>query len=366
MNPSMNKTEEQIMLNLRQLYQSYGYRQYKVSKFEEYDLYLQNRNFLSSKQILTFHDTNGKLMALKPDITLSVIKNTQEGEGARKICYSENVYRVPKNGDGFKEIMQTGLEYVGEVDLYAMSEVVMLAARSLSAISPMYALDLSHMGVISGILETCGEEYAGDLLSLLGEKNRHGIAAYAEENGLDAKVSELLLSLLELSGPLDEVLPKVLQLPLPETSMEAVKELEALSGLLSVYGLCSLNLDFSVVNHMEYYSGITLRGFVDGVASSVLSGGRYDKLMAKMGKNTGAMGFAVYLDQLERFGKERALYDVDYLLEYDGESDLPTVIRTSRSLAEAGHSVRVQTQGAAPVKAAERLFIKGREVITLD
>ena len=67
--------QEKVMFGLRSLYRSYGYTQYKMSKFEEYDLYAKNKDFLISDGVITFTDTNGKLMALKPDVTLSIIKN---------------------------------------------------------------------------------------------------------------------------------------------------------------------------------------------------------------------------------------------------------------------------------------------------
>ena len=73
------KKDEQAVLLLRKLYQSYGYQPYKMSRFEEYDLYAKNKSFLVSENILTFTDTNGKLMALKPDVTLSIIKNIPDG-----------------------------------------------------------------------------------------------------------------------------------------------------------------------------------------------------------------------------------------------------------------------------------------------
>ena len=37
----------------------YGYIQYKMSKFEPYDLYVQNKSFLVSEDILTFTDADG-------------------------------------------------------------------------------------------------------------------------------------------------------------------------------------------------------------------------------------------------------------------------------------------------------------------
>jgi ATP phosphoribosyltransferase regulatory subunit len=80
MNISENvlKSEEKAMMNLRALYRKYGYTQYNMSKFEEYDLYVRNKNFLKSDQIITFNDLNGRLMALRPDVTLSIVKNTKD------------------------------------------------------------------------------------------------------------------------------------------------------------------------------------------------------------------------------------------------------------------------------------------------
>ncbi|HAZ19925.1 MAG TPA: hypothetical protein DCY75_07105, partial [Clostridiales bacterium] len=91
------QTDEQAVFVLRALYRQYGYSQYKMSKFEEYDLYVRNKDFLVSDRVITFTDTNGKLMALKPDVTLSIIKNFHDSIGSvQKLYYNENVYRIPK------------------------------------------------------------------------------------------------------------------------------------------------------------------------------------------------------------------------------------------------------------------------------
>ena len=74
---SILRREEKAIFSLRNLYEQYGYKKYKMSKFEEYDLYLENKSFLPSQQVITFTDLSGKLMALKPDVTLSIAKNAQ-------------------------------------------------------------------------------------------------------------------------------------------------------------------------------------------------------------------------------------------------------------------------------------------------
>lgn len=122
------RSGEQIMYRLRGLYERYGYRRFKMSKFEEYDLYVRNKDFLVSDRMITFTDARGILMALKPDVTLSIIKNTRAEEaGPRKVYYNESVYRSGQGEETFQEIMQTGLECIGELDLYHIYEVIALA-----------------------------------------------------------------------------------------------------------------------------------------------------------------------------------------------------------------------------------------------
>ena len=102
---------ETILYTLRKLYMDSGYKKYRMSKFEEYDLYVQNKDFLVSSNVITFNDIDGKLMALKPDVTLSIIKNTKDNdEGVQKLFYNENVYRASNETQSFKEIMQAGVE----------------------------------------------------------------------------------------------------------------------------------------------------------------------------------------------------------------------------------------------------------------
>ena len=125
------------MLALVNLFARYGYAQYKMSKFEAYDLYSKNKGFLVNDSVITFTDTNGKLMALKPDVTLSIVKNADKAlKGVEKLYYNESVYRVSKHTASFKEIMQVGVECFGEVDDYHISEVLLLAAKSSFFISP--------------------------------------------------------------------------------------------------------------------------------------------------------------------------------------------------------------------------------------
>ncbi|MBR5287419.1 MAG: ATP phosphoribosyltransferase regulatory subunit [Clostridia bacterium] len=363
MKPETLRMDERASIALRTLYRQYGYLPYQVNTFEEYDLYMRSRSMLSSEQILTFPGVNGALMALKPDITLSIVKNTKDEDVPVKVCYAERIYRVPKGADGFKEIMQTGVECIGCADDYAMGEVLLLAAKSLETISPAYILDVSDMSIVSSIVCAASSDSAvqSQLLTLIGEKNEHGLCALCKSAGVSDENTALLRSLISVYGPLEETLPAFEALALPAACLPGIKSLRVLSAMLHAQGIRSVNLDFSVINDMNYYNGLIFSGFIAGLPSSVLSGGRYDLLMRRMGRMGSAVGFAVYLDQLERLSQEKTAFDVDVLIELNGTADPVAAANAAKAYIDQGLSVRVQRAGGAKVRAAKTVCLTGEE-----
>ena len=246
------KNDEKAIFQLRDLYNRYGYSLYKVSKFEEYDLYARNKSFLVSQNILSFTDTNGKLMALKPDVTLSIIKNVPDGDTVtHKFCYNETVYRTATDSDGFREIMQTGLECIGTIDLYAECEVLMLAMRSLQTISNTYILDLSHMGILEGLFDEAGIIGADrtDLIHLIESKNTHSLVTLCQSKKISEDMTEKLRTLTELYLPIKEALPVLKQVIAGKKMEQAYENLQNICDVMDAYELTDqLYLDFSVVN----------------------------------------------------------------------------------------------------------------------
>lgn len=335
------RTEEKVIFVLRELYSKYGYAQFKMSKFEEYDLYVRNKDFLVSDSVITFNDTNGKLMALKPDVTLSIIKNSADTQDVQKLYYNENVYRVSRNTHSFKEIMQTGLECIGNLGTYNVCEVVSLAAKSLSAISENFVLDISHMGLISSVLDGIDSETKKEILQYISEKNTHDLTALCGKEGINSAV---ITALINVNGTAAEIKEKLAAIPFGENSKEAIDEINTVADiLLSLPEKDKIHFDFSIVNDMNYYSGIVFKGYIEGIPTGILSGGRYDLLMNKMGKKTGAIGFAVYLDFLERFMEETKEYDTDILLLYNNTDKLSEVLKTVDTLTSQGNRVLAET-----------------------
>ena len=340
--------EERLLQSLRALYSKYGYRPYRMSKFEEYDLYANNRSFLPAGGVITFTDTNGRLMALKPDVTLSIAKNltAKPGEPVR-VYYDESVYRAPDRQLGFQEITQAGLEYLGEADAYAMGEVVMLAARSLACLGGEYALDISHMGFINGLIGALGvDEHArSELLRAVSGRNIHAIRELCARAGAQGAPVERLCRAVGLYGPVRENLEALRDMSVNSETERAVGEMSAITGVLESFGaLEGVNLDLSITSDMDYYNGLVFKGYVAGAPSAVLSGGRYDSLLSKLGKSGAAVGFAVYLNLLERlYESDAPEYDAGVLLINDSTAGPRAVAAAVKQLTDGGESVVVRS-----------------------
>ena len=363
---SVLKYEEKAVFGLRSLYRRYGYLPYKMSKFEEYDLYVRNKDFLVSDHIITFTDTDGKLLALKPDVTLSIIKNSKDSKGVQKLCYNENVYRVTKGAQSFRELMQVGLECIGDIDDYSIYEVIMLAAESLAMISENYVLDISHMGILSAVIDSLGvtDDDKKAILKCVGEKNIHGISSLLDAKNIDATQLKKLMSLY---GAPDKVLCELSQICEKVDFKDELASLEKIVNLLKKNGFTdSIRIDFSVVNDMSYYNGFVFKGFIESVSAGVLSGGQYDKLMNKMGRSAKAIGFAVYLDMLERLDNTDGKYDVDAIVLYDENSDLSALSDTVKLLSENGKTVMVQRELPNDIRYKQLLKLNERGVEILE
>ena len=294
--------KERASFALRALYEAAGCRKYHMGRFEEYGLYQENRSFLSSEQVITFTDLDGRLLALKPDVTLSIAKTAQPAPGETlRYYYHENVYRPSAESHTFKEISQMGLEMLGAVGEAQVQQAVCLAARSLDALGADWVLEVSHMGYLFGLFDALGVPDAAraKLLEKLREKNAHELRAAAGAAGLADAAADILCSVLSLCGSYADTLAKAAALCRNDAMRAAVAELEALAVPLEKAGGV-IRLDMTLAGEMEYYNGLVFQGYLKALPRPLLKGGRYDLLMQKFTPGAGAIGFAVYLDELDR------------------------------------------------------------------
>ena len=258
--------QERIALELRSLYLRNGFKYFRMPSFEEYDFYADKKEFLSTKEILTFTDADGRLMALRPDVTLSLIKHSSAG----KYYYSENVFRVSDNEKSFREVPQSGIEIIGDITSSELLCVIRLALQALQTVSPGRDFILT-LADANQVLQHSDGINQSQLIECLSHKNIHGLK--------ELNAPRKLIELAELDGEISNSWPSLS----PEIS-------EILMRLADDHG--HIRVDFSAVENVKYYSGIVFKGYIDGVSNAVLSGGEYDIMSTK------GAGFAVYLERI--------------------------------------------------------------------
>lgn len=349
--------EDRLPLELSRLYEQFGYQKYCMSKFEEYGFYSDNRDFLSTDGIIAFNNSAGRLMALKPDITLSIVKNarTLPGDEAR-YYYNENVYRITEDTHDCKEIKQCGVELLGDIDTHSTAEIVLLALTSLAKIDTEFSLIISHIGFVSAALADAGiiGQRRRTVLGFIKRKNRHDLKKWCESNNISEDIAQRLLKIADVNGRLDEVLPALKDLITNEQTKLAFDELNDLYlAIKDNEYFKNLIFDLSVLNHLDYYNGILLQGYVKGCPSPVLSGGRYDSLAQKIRGEGGALGFALYLDGLNLYYPNKNEYDCDILIKVK-QSDA-NLFKILADLENQGKSVMVAHNNNLNIKAKQTL-----------
>lgn len=368
MDESILKAEEKAVFELRSLYVKYGYQPYKMSKFEEYDLYARNKDFLVSDGIITFTDTTGKLMALKPDVTLSILKNSKDvPHCTQRVYYNENVYRISGETHLYKEIMQTGLECVGIIDFYNTLEVLQLAAESLAMLSSHYVLDISHMGLLNALLTraNAGETFNETITSCIDEKNPHEIKRICDNYHVSEELSEKLIHFTKIYGERHQVLSELQDFCDTEDMKTALDELQKISDVLDKTPYSDhIRFDFSLVNDMKYYNGIVFQGFIEKIPEVVLSGGQYDRLLKRMGRESGGIGFALYLDLLDYLHQDPREYDVDAVVLYDETADPVALEKAVGVLRKNGETVSVQREVPGHLSCRKLLRFNGKEIVS--
>lgn len=300
------KFDEMLAFKLKALYRSYGFSEYRLAGFEDYSLYAENKSFLDVGGVLTFM-SEGKLLALRPDVTLSVVKNISVGgTEVKKLFYDENVYRKSNARGEFKELRQVGVEVIGDVDGVSRAEVYTLLLKTLAAVGSDYVVDVSHAGIIEKLAS--GMAVGGKTAVLASEcLYKKSVHEFLKLDIAEGKYKDAYRAIIDLPSNADkafEVLEEI------NKDIDISAELDELKAVAKTGG-DKVRIDFSIGGDAEYYNGAVFKGYVDGVPYAVLSGGRYDKLLQKFGKRAKAIGFALYLGELaESFDESSDIPDI--------------------------------------------------------
>ncbi|MDO5310310.1 MAG: ATP phosphoribosyltransferase regulatory subunit [Clostridia bacterium] len=300
-----SETKFKIETSAREVFTHHGYHVVQPPTFEYYDVY--DAAVTKAENMFKFFDSNGRMLALRPDLTTSVARMAATkplGELPYRIAYSGSAFR---NDEAFsnarqREFSQVGIELIGNGGAEADAEVIEIAVEALLKFGVKeFQIDIGQVDFYKGLAELAGlDDTASDeLRGKINDKDFVAIEALLAEMNISDELKTIFLELPKMFGGIEVVNVAA------ENSILCGKSKAALENLVQVYDILRdkglekyLAVDLGMVPNLDYYTGIIVKGFAKGVAFPVCSGGRYDNLTEKFGRRLPATGIAIGIERV--------------------------------------------------------------------
>ncbi|MDE7094464.1 MAG: ATP phosphoribosyltransferase regulatory subunit [Oscillospiraceae bacterium] len=296
----------------RQLFKSMGYSRLITPNLEFYDVYNLNSRYFPQEELCKLTDNKGRLVVLRPDSTVPIARvvatRLKEAMLPLRLYYTQPVYQFAPSLKGKStEINQTGIELIGSGSKMADIEVISMALSVLSSVgekiaenvnfSVNYSLELGDVRIFRELMHRLNATPAQkeEIRSLIEAKNYPALNDILDKIG-EHKITNALKKLPTLFGG-EEVFDRA------EEIFQDARIAEILENMRELYHtVCDMNekgniiVDLGLVNKTDYYTGLVIKGYLEGYGEEVLSGGRYDKLLSEFGYDIPAVGMAVNVD----------------------------------------------------------------------
>lgn len=303
--PELHEAKEKVRSSIQKEMKQWGFQFIETPALEYYET-VGSASAILDQQLFKLLDQQGHTLVLRPDMTAPIARVAAsklfKDQVPLRLAYSENVYRAQQREGGRPaEFEQIGVECIGDGSVSADGEMISLAISSLKKAGlEQFQLSVGHVGFVNELfVQILGtEERARELTKFLYEKNYVGYREHVKALPLSSIDSQRLLAFLELRGG-PEMIDRASELVENGKGKAALDELKLLFNVIKDFGGSDrIKFDLTIVSHMSYYTGILFEVYAGMVGFPIGNGGRYDKLLEKFGKSTGATGFAIRLDRL--------------------------------------------------------------------
>ena len=332
-----NECEVKLQLEnaAREVFLSHNYHTVQPPTFEYYDIY--DEAVTAPENMFKFFDNNGRMLALRPDITTSVARIAATkplGKLPYRIAYSGNAYR---NDEAFsnarqREFSQVGIELIGLSGAEADAEVIGITVETLLKFGISdFQIDIGQVDYFKGLIESAGIDTAtaDELRKMINDKDFVAISDMLESLDTDFEIRKIFTELPNMFGGIEVVDSALESKYINDISRNALLNLKQTYEILKDKELCDyISIDLSMVPNLDYYTGIITKGFGKGVGFPICSGGRYDNLTGKFGKALPATGMAIGIERI------MALLSNEKSCDEGEKSDYITVALAKGRLAE--------------------------------
>ena len=303
----------EIENNLHEIFKKSGYCEFITPGLEFYDVFNLNSSYFPQENLYKLTDSKGRLLVLRPDSTMPIARavatRLKDATLPLRIFYNQNVYRTEPSLKGRSvEIGQTGIELIGSQMKTADLEVISMAAAALKACGLNFSLEIGNIGVFKELVSRLevSEREKEYIRQLIETKNFPALNDMLDSIG-SGNVTEALKKLPALFGG-EEVFEKAKKVMPDEKITDILDELKEIYK--DVSDICGkdieITVDLGLVNNTDYYTGLIIKGYLQGHGDEVLSGGRYNKLISEFGYDIPAVGFAVNVDAIAKVASKNA------------------------------------------------------------
>lgn len=303
--PFLYEAKKRVRRQMANEIEKWGYQFIETPTLEYYET-VGSASAILNRQLFKLLDQQGHTLVLRPDMTapiarLAASKLLEKGVPLR-LAYNANVFRAQQREGGRPaEFEQIGVECIGDGTIAADAEVISLMIAALKQAGlEKFTVAVGHIGYVNALfLDVLGnKERADTLRRFLYEKNFVGYREHIKTLPLSSIDKQRLLQLLDLRGG-EETIEKACTLIDTETGKKAIKEMEELYEHLRAYQVIDyVKIDFNLISHMSYYTGILFETYAEKIGLPLGNGGRYDELLEKFERKAPATGFALRMDRL--------------------------------------------------------------------
>lgn len=286
---------------IRRTFELNGYDELETPSIEFYDVFSGERDLLKQESMYKFCDAKGRLLVLRPDMTVPVARlaatRIKEENWPLKLSYLGNAFSFNEVGGGKQnEYTQAGVELLGVNSPEADAEVVAMAVKALLACGiKEFQIDIGQVEFFRGIMEESGLSQAEieEVRELIDLKDFVGVEQVMNGHSVKEELKKLILHMPRLFGS-KEILKEIDRAPIGKKAVQALENIESVLDILEDIGFSQyVSVDLGMVQSMTYYTGIVFRGYTYGVGFPIISGGRYDGLVSKFGRDCPATGFSM-------------------------------------------------------------------------
>ncbi len=292
---------------LKQTFDRWSYSEIISPTFEYFEPLEHEASPQVREEVYRFFDRDGRMLALRADPTIPIARIVSSKLHDRplplRFFYVTNVFRYEEPRAALRrEFTQAGVELVGISSPAADAEVIALAITALRAAGLKdFRLRVGMMSFVNALLEELhfdpGRVEAFKLA--LERKSEQAVAEVLNGDTVDPELRRALFRLPEWTGGEGVLDAAEGECGSNQRARWALEHLREMFRYLRAYDCAeAITLDLAMVRGMAYYTGVLFEGFAPGIGFAILSGGRYDNLLAHFGCNLPALGFAIGVERL--------------------------------------------------------------------